>query len=64
MTHKTVTSIEIVEEGEARFVVSTYADGSVVRKPVNKNARAARRPRRPPMKLGSERMDFTPRKRI
>jgi hypothetical protein len=64
MARKAAISIEVVEEGEQRFVVSTYRDGSVVRKPVDKNARAARRPRRPPQKLGSERMDFTRKKRI
>ena len=64
MARKTVIGIEVVEEGEERFVVSTYSDGSVVRKPVNKDERAARRPRRPPIKLGIERMDFTRKKRI
>jgi len=47
----TVTSIEIVEVGGERFVVSSLSDGSVVRKPVNENNRPTRRPRRPRIKL-------------
>ena len=64
MARKRLIGIKVVEDGQERFVVLTYADGSVVRKLVDKNGRPARRPRRPPVKLGLERLNLTPKKRI
>jgi hypothetical protein len=42
---------EIVEEAGMRFVVLTFADGSIVRRPVEASAVPRRRPRRPPTRL-------------
>ena len=57
-------SIEIVEENGARFVTRTYADGAEVRAPVDPSKRATRRPRMRQLRVKSDRMDKTRRKRI
>ena len=57
-------SVEIIQEGEARFVVRTYADGEVVRDVVDVNRKPTRRPRIPRRRLKSEDMDKTRRKRF
>jgi hypothetical protein len=46
MTRKPVR-IEIVEEGEERYVETTYADGETVRTRVDPKKKATRRPRIP-----------------
>jgi hypothetical protein len=57
-------SIEVVEEQGERFVVATYADGSVVRKRVDPNERPRRKPRRPIARARSETLNKTRRKQI
>jgi|GEM_PF-4198356 len=64
MPNKAPLSIEVVDEAEGRFVIFTYANGDVVRKAVDPNRKPARRPRRPPTKLNSDRMDRTWKKRF
>ena len=44
---KTPLSIEIVQEGEERFIVKTFADGSEQRLPIVKLPRKKRYPDRP-----------------
>jgi hypothetical protein len=52
-------SIEVVEEGDERFMVYTYANGEVVRKPVDDKI-ATRKPFRPHHRL----LDHTEKKRF
>jgi hypothetical protein len=44
-------SIEVIEEGDERHVILTYADGEVVKRPVESGRKARRRPRRPQTRL-------------
>ena len=44
-------SIEVVEEGEDRHVLLTYANGDVVKRRVESDKKARRRPRRPQTRL-------------
>ena len=44
-------SIEVVEEGDERFVVLTYPKGEVVKRRVESERKASRRPRRPQTRL-------------
>jgi hypothetical protein len=44
-------SIEVVEDGDERYVVLTYADGEAVKRPVEPARRARRRPRIPQTRL-------------
>ena len=62
MPKKTPVSIEIVEEPGGRFVISTYADGDVVREAVDTTRKPKHRPRRPMQKLNTERMNRTRKK--
>ena len=62
MAKRRPVDIEVVDEAEGRFVVYTYADGEVVRKPVVKQ-KPARRPRRPPTKVFVVGIDRTGKKR-
>jgi hypothetical protein len=57
-------SVEVKDEADGRFVILTYANGDVVRERVDPKKKPARRPRRPPVKLGFEGLDKTRRKRI
>jgi hypothetical protein len=57
-------SIEVVEEAGERFVIATYADGSFVRKLVDRNERPRRKPRKPIARARTESLDKTRRKRI
>lgn len=57
-------SIEVVEERGERFVVATYADGSVLRKPVDPNERPRRKPRKTIARARTESLDKTRRKQI
>jgi hypothetical protein len=58
------TSVEVVENSEGRFVIATYADGSVVEKRVDPNARPKRKPRRPIARAGAASWDKTRKKQI
>jgi hypothetical protein len=44
-------SAEVTGEGDARYVVLTYANGEVTRKRVETDSKPTRRPRRPPVRL-------------
>ena len=57
---KKLVSVEMGEDAEGRFVVTTYADGEAVRQPVVK-IKPKRRPIRPFKKL---KMDRTSKKRF
>jgi hypothetical protein len=50
MPKKKPVSIEIEEEAERRYVVSTYDDGTVTREPV-RDKKATKRPVRPHRKM-------------
>ena len=50
MSRKAI-SIEVVEEGVERFVLLTYANGEVVKRRVEADSKARRRPRRPQTRL-------------
>ena len=63
MTKGRPQSIEVVEERGDRFVVATYADGSVVRKRVDPNERPRRKPRKPIARARTE-LDKTRKKQI
>jgi hypothetical protein len=44
-------SIEVVEEGDERFVVLTYSNNEVVKRRVQSERKASRRPRMPQTRL-------------
>ena len=50
MSRKPV-SVEIVADGNERFIVLTYANGDTVRRKVDPDSKPTRRPRRPPARL-------------
>ena len=54
MAKKKPVSIEIVHEEAASFVVSTYADGKIVREPIVRK-KARRKPFRPQRRLTMDR---------
>jgi hypothetical protein len=56
-------SIEIVEEAEGRFVVTTFPDGEVVRRLVDPRAKPRKKPRKPYARAYSEKIDKTRKKR-
>ena len=58
-----ISSIEIVEQGSERVVVTKYENGDAVRSPVSLNQKQARKPKRPYVRAGSERMNKTRKKR-
>jgi hypothetical protein len=43
--------VEVEGEGDARYVVLTYANGDVVRRRVDPCQKPKRRPRRPPTRI-------------
>jgi hypothetical protein len=48
MPRKTrIQDVRIAENSEGRFVVETYADGTVIRRRVEKDAKPRRKPRKP-----------------
>jgi hypothetical protein len=47
VANRTPKSIEIIEEGDRRFAVMTYADGTIIRKLIDPNERPKRKPRKP-----------------
>jgi len=52
--------IKVVEEPEGRrLLILTYADGAVVREPVDPRKKPTRKPRRPRQRLKTELMDRT-----
>jgi len=57
-------SVEIVEEGDERFVVRTFANGDVVRERVDPDKTPMRRPQMRRWVLKSEAMNKTRRKRF
>ena len=61
MVKRNPVAIEVIEEAEGRFMIYSYADGEVVRKPIVRK-KPARRPRRPPTKVFSAGMDRTRKK--
>jgi hypothetical protein len=50
MVRKPIT-VEVVAEGDARYVVLTYPNGDVVRHKVDTESKPKRRPRRPPTRI-------------
>jgi hypothetical protein len=44
-------SIEVVQEGEERYVLLTFANGDVEKRRVQSDRKARRRPRRPQTRL-------------
>jgi hypothetical protein len=60
-TRKPVT-IEVHDEGGERFIVSTFADGEVIRNLVNPAEKPKRKPRKPYARAYSEKIDRTRRK--
>ena len=44
-------SIEVIEEGDERYVLLTYANGETVQRRVERERNAVRRPRMPPTRL-------------
>jgi hypothetical protein len=56
--------VEVKDEADGRFVILTYANNDVVRELVDPKKKSTRRPRRPPTKLGLERLDKTRKKQI
>jgi hypothetical protein len=47
VARKALLSVEVIEDGEQRLVVATYADGTVVRTPVDPTGRPRHKPRKP-----------------
>jgi len=62
MARKKPVSIEVVDEADGRFVIFTYADGTVVREVVDRGKKPTRKPRRPQRNLKTDRIDRTRRK--
>ena len=51
MVKKTRISIEVIEEHGSRYIVSYFADGTVVRAVLDQKRKPRRRPRRPPTRV-------------
>jgi hypothetical protein len=49
--NKRPIAVEVLQEGDERLIVFTYADGEVIRQPVQ-DKKATRRPKRPHQRLG------------
>ena len=49
---KKPVSIEVIDEGEQRFVVLTYPDGEIERQLVDPTLKAKRKPRKPIARVG------------
>jgi hypothetical protein len=62
MPRRKPVSVVVVEETEGRFLVLTYADGTVAREAVDPKRKPARRPRRPPQRLIGDRLNRTRQK--
>jgi hypothetical protein len=50
-------SVEVVQEGDERYVLLTYANGDVAKRAVQSGLRPRRRPRRPQTRLKLARED-------
>ncbi|MBR1248885.1 hypothetical protein JQ609_18365 [Bradyrhizobium sp. AUGA SZCCT0169] len=61
---KTPLSIEIVQEGEERFIVKTFADGSEQRVPIVKMPRKKRYPDRPYWTWNFDKFDKSKKKGV
>ena len=55
--------IELVEEGDERTIVTTFADGEVTRTTVQPDQKPKRKPRRPYARAGLDRFNKTKGKR-
>jgi hypothetical protein len=64
MSARKPVSIEVVQEGEERFVLTTYEDGRMVRCRVDPDRKPTRKPRKPIARAGLQRLDKTRRKRF
>jgi hypothetical protein len=51
-------SIEVVESPDGRFVIATFADGTVIRKAVDPTERPKRKPRKPVARARNPKRDF------
>ena len=58
------TSVEVLDTAEGRFVVATYADGSIIRKLVDPDQRPRRKPRKPIARVRTASWDKTRKKQI
>jgi hypothetical protein len=63
MSRKPVRVV-VQDEADGRFVILTYPNGDVVRQLVDPKKKPIRKPRRPRIKLGLERLDKTRRKQV
>jgi hypothetical protein len=54
---KKPVNIEVMEQGGERFVLTTYNDGTVVRCRVDPNKKPTRKPRKPFVRVWSEKRD-------
>lgn len=55
-------SVEVVQEGDARFCIATYSDGEVVRTLVDPSKKATRKPRLRRQKMRN--LDLTRKKQF
>ena len=60
---KKVFNIEVVDDAEGRFVITTLQSGEVIRKQVDLEAKPRRKPRRPYARAYSDKMNKTRKKR-
>ena len=57
-------SIEVVDQPDgSRYVVTTFANGDIIKKLVDANAKPARRPRKPIARANFDRFDKSRKKR-
>jgi hypothetical protein len=49
---KKPANVEVIDEGEKRYVVLTFADGEVVRRLVDATLKPTRKPRKPIARAG------------
>jgi hypothetical protein len=61
---KRLINIEVIEENDQRVVITIDADGEVKRMPVDRNKKPTRKPRKPFVRVWSEKLDRTRKKRI
>ena len=50
-------SVEVIEEGDERYVLLTYANGDIAKRGVQSGRKPQRRPRRPQTRLKLPRAD-------
>jgi hypothetical protein len=61
---KKAVSIQVVEEGDERVLITTYSDGEITRVPVDRAKKPRRKPRKPYARAWSEKLDRTRKKRF